>query len=490
MNGLRGISCATSLNKKPAVVIKNNSMVRAKRATYQPSKPQAVDELVAPRAQLVKDTRPSFTCMLDNPITLAAAPAASPVPAPKSLLFPFDDGFVPIFRSSCASAPASASTTQVGPSHGNKKRKPIKMKINKTKDTSATDGTSFESVPIVACSSPSATAAAGPPPAPLKARAPLALDDPELQRLESLSFEELLATCYEDEEKGNTTAAPIKPVTITANQGTSFECVPIIACPSPSAIAAAGPPPAPLKAPAPLALEDPELHRLESLSFEQLLDACLGQEEEEQQQDTAPKAPLPAPSAPEAFTIPACSLLPGAMICPVTGASEAPDTIMWDVEEEPFFEVDGEGDVIMTEADPIEPKCTSACFMAPPPLVVGFAFALLPKPVVEVPPVDPMTTLGLPPFSSLDDLRSSLKMPPAPVKPPRAASSWDYSPLPLAFSPSLALAEDATTAECAEPVVARKARKVTCTEGPAYNTRSISRRGSAIAYRTRARSIW
>jgi hypothetical protein len=38
--------------------------------------------------------------------------------------------------------------------------------------------------------------------------------------------------------------------------------------------------------------------------------------------------------------------------------------------------------------------------------------------------------------------------------------------------------------------VARKARKVTCTEGPAYNTRSISRRGSAIAYRTRARSIW
>jgi hypothetical protein len=38
--------------------------------------------------------------------------------------------------------------------------------------------------------------------------------------------------------------------------------------------------------------------------------------------------------------------------------------------------------------------------------------------------------------------------------------------------------------------VARKARQVTCTAGPAFNTRSTSRRDSAIAYRTRARSIW
>jgi hypothetical protein len=349
--------------------------------------------------------------MLDNPVTLAATPAASPVFASKSLLFPSDDNIVPIFRSSCASAPASASTTQVGPSEGDKKRAPIKMKINNTKDTSANNGTGLQCAPIVACPSPNTIAAAGPPPAPHKAQASLACEGRKLQRVESMSFEELLASCYEEEEEGTTTTTPIiEPVNITDTNGTGFQCVPIVACPSPSAIAAAGPPPAPLKAPAPLVLEDPELQRLESLSFEQLLDACLGQEEEEEEKDTASKALLPNPSAPEAFTIPACSLLPGAMICPITGASEAPDTIMEDVEEEPFFEVDGEGDVIMTEADPIELQSTYSCFMASPPLVVNFTYAL-PQPVVEVPPVDPMTTLGLPPFSSLDDLRSSLKMP-------------------------------------------------------------------------------
>ncbi|KIZ07396.1 hypothetical protein MNEG_0564 [Monoraphidium neglectum] len=142
----------------------------------------------------------------------------------------------------------------------------------------------------------------------------------------------------------------------------------------------------------------------------------------------------------------------------------------------------------MTEADPIELQSTYSCFMASPPLVVNFTYAL-PQPVVEVPPVDPMTTLGLPPFSSLDDLRSSLKMPQAPIKPPRAASSWDHSPSPLAFSPRLALAEVVSTAESTK-LVARKVRQVTCTAGPAFNTRSTSRRDSAIAYRTRARSIW